>query len=166
MDYLKDYQKGMLNQISEREIFVVNQAGPDDLVRDADGNPAMSDLDIAALSAMNGVEEISPFYEFRSFNLVNENRMLSSEVKIETEQGTHIQRFSLQAEKQTYFVVQQYHKNQKIGQQVEKSFDVAETKEKIYLSHEMAEMLGVTFTICTRKDGIRFRPSFTKSPAN
>lgn len=28
-----------------------------------------------------------------------------------------------------------------------------------------AEMLGVTFTICTR-NGIRLRPSFTKSPAN
>lgn len=144
MDYLKDYQKGMLNQISEREIFVVNQAGPDDLVRDADGNPAMSDLDIAALSDMNGVEEISPFYEFRSFNFINENRMLSSEVVVKTGRGTQTSLFSMETEKQSYFVVQPYHKNQKIGQQVEKIFDVSEAKEKIYLSHEMAEMLGVT----------------------
>ncbi len=144
MDYLKDYQEGMLNQISEREIFVVNQAGPDDLVRDADGNPSMSDADIVALADMNGVEAISPFYEFRSFNLVNENRMLSSEAEVKTEKGTQTCLFSLETEKQTYFVVQPYHNNQKIGQQVEKTFDVPETEEKIYLSHEMAEALGVT----------------------
>lgn len=143
MDTLQNQQKNLLNQISEREIFVLNQEHPTDNMLDADGNPVLTEEELSSMRALSGVESIMPFYEFRSFSLVGNKTEPASEVTVQTTSGSHSQLFSLENESFPYFVVQPYNENQKIPSQAEILFDAAESdpEHAVYLSHDFAESL-------------------------
>ena len=144
MDTLQNQQKDLLNQISEREIFVLNQEHPTDTILDADGNPVLKEEELEKMRALSGVEEIMPFYEFRSFSLLGNQTGQSSEVIAETGSGQHKQVFSLESEAFPYFVVQPYDtENQKIPAQAEILFDATDSdpEHAVYLSHDFAEAL-------------------------
>ena len=143
MDTLQNQQRNLLNQISEREIFVLNQEHPTDTILDADGNPVLTDEELEKMHALSGVEEIMPFYEFRSFSLLGNQTGPSAEVIAETSEGERKRSFSLEDAAFPYFVVQPYHTEQKIPAQAEILFDAAKSdpEHAVYLSHDFAEAL-------------------------
>ena len=143
MDTLQNQQRSLLNQISEREIFVLNQEHPTDTILDADGNPVLTEEELEKMDALSGVEEVMPFYEFRSFSLLGNRKGPSAEVIAKTSEGEHKQSFSLEDAAFPYFVVQPYHEAQKIPAQAEILFDAAKSdpEHAVYLSHDFAEAL-------------------------
>lgn len=143
MDTLQNQQRNLLNQISEREIFVLNQEHPTDTMLDADGNPVLTEEELEKMHALSGVEEVMPFYEFRSFSLLGNQTGPSAEVIAETGSEQHKQVFSLENEVFPYFVVQPFHEEQKIPDQAEILFDAAKSdpEHAVYLSHDFAEAL-------------------------
>lgn len=145
MDTLQENQKILLNQISDREIFVLNQEHPTDTMMDADGNPVLTNQEIDSMRELSGVESVVPFYEFRSFNLSNLEPYTSAEIIVETASGQKSQLFSLDDQMYSYFVVHPYQEQQKIPEQAEVLFDIAEndSSHAVYLSHDIAELLGL-----------------------
>lgn len=137
-------QANLLNQISYREIFLVNQTVPSSMIKDCDENLSVTEESYQKIREISTIKEIYPYFEFRSFSLHPENRRLGTEVHLTSDTRTVSIPFSLEANPQTYFVIVPYNENLNFDRQLSKSYASAAFPENgIYLSYSMAEKLGL-----------------------
>lgn len=145
MESLQSTQKDLLDQISDREIFTVNLFSPTIEKREQDGNLIIGNEDYNKLISFDGIDEVYPLYEFRSFAFDSTTPSYSSEIKVITDKETYEQEFSLDSETHPYFIVLPYNENQMLERQTDVNFNVSENDENplVYLSHELADLLNI-----------------------
>lgn len=136
---LQETQKDIIEGISDREVFVVNPVSDDDAKRDTLENIAIEQDEINAILEIDGVQEIFPYYEFRSFNLTYTPPVIGSTIRIESNLGVDSIDVSLDDQNFPYFIVVPYIENQKLDQRLDIKIDDGE----IYISHSMAQMLNL-----------------------
>lgn len=138
---LNKNQADLMNQISDREIFLVNQTFPDDLIRDCDENLSITDEELKKINEISTIDEIIPYYEFRSFCLNTDYRRLKTDVYVKTDVEEKNVLFDLAGNPQTYFIVMPYSDDAGYADQLYKEYKTNDTG--VYLSYDMAEMLGL-----------------------
>ncbi len=141
--YMNETQKDLLNQLSDREIFVVNQmTSTDGDVKDKDGNPVIAPSDLSRIRNIDGVDTVYPLVELRSFSINGDPIVTDAVISVQTDETTYPIRFSLNDRNMpSYFVVLPYFPEQKYEKQLGKTF---ESNDGVYLSYDLANELGLT----------------------
>ncbi len=143
---LVEHQTALLENISDREIFLVNFTAPLQTIIDVDEHFSMSSEDVEKTSAISSVDSYYPYFEFRStgYDVVNKVPYSSCTVKLlsHTEERTYD--FN-EADEHGYnkVVVVPYYEEEMIRNRVCQTF-ASDADEPIYLSHELANLLGLT----------------------
>jgi len=136
---LKETQQSLLNQISDREIFLINMTSSQTDFRDSDENISISQEEYKKIQSINTIGEIYPYYEFRSFCLNPQYRNLGTEVTVTSEMDSRTFDFSLENEPQTNLIVIPYNKNSDLDKQLLKTYKAEEGG--VYLSYSLAAYL-------------------------
>jgi len=69
MAYLQKSQNSLVNQISDKEIFLINKNNTDANVIYQDGNPVIEKASFDSIEKSNGVESCYYYYEWQSYNV-------------------------------------------------------------------------------------------------
>lgn len=147
---LVSYQNQLLNQISEREIFLINFTVPLQTYLDVDENISISSQDYDKIKAVSSVSTSYPYLEFRSvgYSLQNNDFYNSTTVEIETNNGKNTVVFDANGDSETKsLAIIPYFPERNISKRVSKNFQQSlpsgNAEDMIYMSHELAQVLGV-----------------------
>lgn len=144
LDSLRDTQSELMNQISDREVFVLNQTSDSNMILDRDGYKGITQEDKERIETINGVETIRPYYEFRSFNLIPGMVKTYTDIDISIEGKTTETRFSLDDSEKPYFIVVPYDERQRLGERVEVNLGSEAAEAPVYVTHSMSHLLGLS----------------------
>lgn len=144
VSYMSDVQKDLLNQISDREIFLVNQiSSTSEGVRDFDGNPVIDAEDYDRIKNMQGVDKVYSIIELRSFAFDN-SRVLKNKITVITDELSYDVDYALNSKNTpSSYIVLPYFSEQKFDKQLVRSFA---DKTGIYISYELADTLRLMET--------------------
>ena len=138
-------QNDLMKQISDREIFVVNLTAPGDLIVDYDENLSISDETLQRIHAIDNIESIEPYFEFRSTGFLADQGEAYNTVSLRINSKAHSQTFVFNNDEQgnNNLVIVPYSPDQKLDQQV--LFHIgSSSSDNIYLSNPLAERLAIT----------------------
>ncbi|MBO4765799.1 MAG: ATP-binding cassette domain-containing protein [Lachnospiraceae bacterium] len=139
---MRQLYDSLINQVSDREIFVVNNSTLVDTDYDKDGNRGITKDELERIQNMQGMKEVHPFYEFTSFCVVPGKTVADSVVTVETGGSKREVLFSYveTSAAATHFVVEPFFSELKL----ETHADQLREEGTTYVSHELAEALGIS----------------------
>jgi ABC-type lipoprotein export system ATPase subunit/ABC-type antimicrobial peptide transport system permease subunit len=131
-------QKSYMDDISNREIFLVNQTAPVSRVSDCDENISISNDKAEKLSIISEIDKIFPYYEFKSSGYVTD---FSTKGIIYNGEEEFV--FDTSGSNSNYlsYSVVPYVPEQSINNKAEKLDDSID--DGVYLSAALAEALGI-----------------------
>ena len=139
---MRQLYDSLIDQVSDREIFVVNNSTLVDTDVDKDGNRGITKDELERIQNMQGVKEVHPFYEFTSFCIVPGKTVVDSVVTVETDDSKREVLFSYfeKSAAATHFVIEPFFSELKLETHAEQLREEGTT----YVSHELAEALGIS----------------------
>lgn len=137
-------QNELMKQISDREIFVVNLTAPGDLIVDYDENLSISDETLQSIRAIENIESIEPYFEFRSTGFLADlgEAYNTASLKVSSDCISQSFVFNNDDKENNDLVIVPYYPDQKLDQQVLVRFK-GDFSDNIYFSNQLAERLAV-----------------------
>lgn len=143
-EYIKE-QENLLNEISNREIFVVNKTTPLSTPYDLDENLSIAPHESESISRISEIDKKYPFFEFRSsgYDIDLDTGIAESKIKIISNKISEEHRFDLNSSNEfDEFVMIPYYPEQKLEKRVEITGN-GEMKNGVFISHHFAELLNI-----------------------
>lgn len=138
--YLKDTHDGLVKQVSDREIFVVNLLGTRESVLDSDGNPGITEEEMRSIAQFDGVETIYPFFEFYDSSFSGTGIHKIREITVRTKgEERKVMPLGATFGTETYSVLP-FYKEQNIEDHIVHQFS---QEAECYISTDLARALGV-----------------------
>lgn len=140
-----DSQKDIMNKISDREVFVVNQTTPLSFAIDKNENLSIEDNDYRLLKMMNNIEQMYPYYEFRSsgFDIDKKSPVVESTITVKHVNEVNQYTFKGDGEQEyNKFTLIPYFPEQNFNKRIKTDLK-SDIAEKIYISSELARILKV-----------------------
>lgn len=138
-------QKTIMNKVSNREVFVVNQTTPLSATVDTDENLSIEDNDFRLLKMINNIDLIYPYFEFRSigYDIDDDASVEGSIITVTSNNESKEYEFTIGREQGLdKFVVIPYYPEQNMNKRIGKHFATDKT-DKIYISSDLARLLNV-----------------------
>ena len=138
-------QEELINEISNREVFVINQTTPLTSCFDMDENLSITPEELKSISMISEIEQMYPFFEFRSFGYDMKLDTHITKSKMIVTNNETSKEYSFDETSDSGFdtlIILAYYPEQKI----EKRLDVTNKKEiknGVYISHHLAEHLNI-----------------------
>lgn len=142
--FIKEQEK-LLNEMSNREIFVVNKTTPLSVPIDMDENLSISQKESKSISLISEVEQIYPFYEFRSsgYDINLETAITESKLTINENNITKEHIFdSNNIDGFNDLIIMPYYPEQKLEERIFNTVNQDMTNRS-YISHHLAELLNI-----------------------
>lgn len=142
LNYMNNIQQELLNQVSDREIFLTSQISSTNREkRDCDGNFVISKEEFDRIKKIDGVDRVYPLFELRSFSVNGEEIVTDNAITVTAGNRSYTVNYSLNnGNLLSYYIVLPYFPEQKYEKQLYKSF---ESEEAVYISYELAEDLNL-----------------------
>lgn len=142
-----NYQKNLLDKISDRQVFLINFTAPLQKFLDVDENLSISADELENIKSVSSIESCYPYLEFRStgYNVEKLDFYNSCTAYITTDSGTKEYTFdSSSQDEHNNIVVIPYYPEDNIENRITKSFGVdSEKEDAIFLSHQLAQIMGL-----------------------
>lgn len=135
-DELIENQSETLNNISDREVFLINLTAPIDEKKDIDENISITEDLYEKIINISGIDTVYPYYEFRSqgYDIETRNAISIEGITVIDEKGKKLKDCS-------DFVIVPYYEEQSLRNQVDLFFDGNESN--IFISYSLAHVLGI-----------------------
>lgn len=140
-------QETLMDTISEKEIFLVNQTAPLSVIIDVDENISISNEEYEKIEKIVEIDKTYKYYEFRSsgYNVLENEPFTMGNIDITIDKENFSYVFDANSEEgfDTYSVVP-YYFEQNIVNRLKKEYDTTnQEKNRIYLSPALANALGI-----------------------
>ncbi len=140
-------QETLMDTISEKEIFLVNQTAPLSVIIDVDENISISNEEYEKIEKIVEIDKTYKYYEFRSsgYNVLEDEPFTMGNIDITIDKENFSYVFDANSEEgfDTYSVVP-YYFEQNIVNRLKKEYDTTnQEKNRIYLSPALANALGI-----------------------
>lgn len=140
-------QETLMDTISEKEIFLVNQTTPLSVIIDVDENISISNEEYEKIEKIVEIDKTYKYYEFRSsgYNVLEDEPFTMGNIDITIDKENFSYVFDANSEEgfDTYSVVP-YYFEQNIVNRLKKEYDTTnQEKNRIYLSPALANALGI-----------------------
>ena len=140
-------QETLMDTISEKEIFLVNQTAPLSVIIDVDENISISNEEYEKIEKIVEIDKTYKYYEFRSsgYNVLEDEPLTigNIDITIDNENFSYVFDANSEDDFDTYSVVP-YYFEQNIIKRLKKEFDTTkQEKNGIYLSPALSNALGI-----------------------
>lgn len=141
-----DEQKEYMNNLSDRELFLINLTAPLSSSLNCDENISIEDTQSKKISNIPELEKIYPFFEFRStgYDYKNDKPIEEVEIIVDKSNGSS-QKYSFdQSNSDEYksYTIMPYFPLQKIHQKVQ--YHISNRENGIYISDALASLLNIS----------------------
>lgn len=146
------HQEALLKTISDREVFLINFTAPLQAYIDVDEHLSVSSEDASRIQEISSIDTYYPYLEFRSTGYDVEKDVMFNSCSLELMADTDTSSFSFNSEADDYYkkvIISPYYSEEGIDKRVFKSFESV-SEEKIYLSYELASLLGLVDGSCSK----------------
>ncbi|MBQ6159633.1 MAG: ATP-binding cassette domain-containing protein [Oscillospiraceae bacterium] len=143
-----NYQTDQLNNISDRELFLINFTAPLTSIVDVDEHISISENEYQAVRSITNIESIYPYFEFRSvgYDLEKSDFINSCMIKVEKDDTESKFDFSTDYDGEYKSIaIIPYYPEQNIEKRVLTSFE-SNNSNKIYVSYKLSALLGIDST--------------------
>lgn len=142
---LVDQQKNALNNLSDREVFVVNFTAPLATIINTDEHLSITKEDANQIQRIANIEKCYPYIEFRSVGYDIEKSDFLNSGTILVEKDSEKQQFefnSFAEDEYNSLVVIPYYPEQNLKKRTSCTF-LQEESNPVYLSYQLASLIGV-----------------------
>lgn len=140
-------QQSLLDELSDRQIFLIHFTAPINTFMDVDEHISIADDDYSRIQSVSGVDTVYPYFEFRSvgFDIEASASYHACEVGVTTESGDRRYSFdTFGGEGYHSIAVLPYYEEESLEKRVSQPFNAHSGKDgAIYLSHQLANLLAL-----------------------
>lgn len=140
-------QQSLLDELSDRQIFLINFTAPLNTFMDVDEHISISNDDFARIQSVSGIDTVYPYFEFRSvgFDIEKSASYHACKVGVTTELDERQFSFDTFGHDGYHSIaVIPYYEEENLEKRVFQSFNADSGKGgAIYLSHQLANMLAL-----------------------
>lgn len=140
-------QQSLLDELSDRQIFLINFTAPLNTFMDVDEHISISNDDFARIQSVSGIDTVYPYFEFRSvgFDIEKSASYHACKVGVTTELDERLFSFDTFGHDGYHSIaVLPYYEEENLEKRVFQSFNADSGKGgAIYLSHQLANMLAL-----------------------
>ena len=140
-------QQSLLDELSDRQIFLINFTAPLNTFMDVDEHISISNDDFARIQSVSGIDTVYPYFEFRSvgFDIEKSASYHACKVGVTTELDERQFSFNTFGHDGYHSIaVLPYYEEENLEKRVFQSFNADSGKGgAIYLSHQLANMLAL-----------------------
>lgn len=143
-------QESLLETISDREVFLINFTAPLQTYVDVDEHLSISTDEEKIIREISSIDSFYPYLEFRSagYDIIHDTSFASCNVYVTADNETSTYAFKESNAGYQKVIIAPYYKEDNIAKRILKTFKNDST-EKIYLSYELANLLGLTDASCS-----------------
>lgn len=140
-------QQSLLDELSDRQIFLIHFTAPLNTFMDVDEHISISNDDFARIQSVSGIDTVYPYFEFRSvgFDIEKSASYYACKVGVTTELDERQFSFDTFGHDGYHSIaVLPYYEEENLEKRVYQSFNADSGKGgAIYLSHQLANMLAL-----------------------
>lgn len=140
-------QQSLLDELSDRQIFLIHFTAPVNTFMDVDEHISISNDDFARIQSVSGIDTVYPYFEFRSvgFDIEKSASYHACKVGVTTELDERQFSFDTFGHDGYHSIaVLPYYEEENLEKRVYQSFNADSGKGgAIYLSHQLANMLAL-----------------------
>lgn len=140
-------QQSLLDELSDRQIFLIHFTAPLNTFMDVDEHISISNDDFARIQSVSGIDTVYPYFEFRSvgFDIEKSASYHACKVGVTTELDERQFSFDTFGHDGYHSIaVLPYYEEENLEKRVYQSFNADSGKGgAIYLSHQLANMLAL-----------------------
>lgn len=140
-------QQNLLDELSDRQIFLIHFTAPVNTFMDVDEHISISNDDFARIQSVSGINTVYPYFEFRSvgFDIEKSASYHACKVGVTTELDERQFSFDTFGHDGYHSIaVLPYYEEENLEKRVYQSFNADSGKGgAIYLSHQLANMLAL-----------------------
>lgn len=143
-------QESLLETISDREVFLINFTAPLQTYVDVDEHLSISTDEEKIIGEISSIDSFYPYLEFRSvgYDIIHDTSFASCNVYVTADNETSTHAFLESNNGYQKVIIAPYYKEDNIDKRIIKTFE-NDCAEKMYLSYELANLLGLTDASCS-----------------